>query len=302
MNLTPVDKFKKITGYDIENLFNTYIDFVNNNYSNIINYYKGADIDKESFNVLENLRKEVDNVESLINQYGERFTTTDFWEMNNIFSEIQTKIMNCENMGKWQRSSRTDRFSENIKIEHIQKQNETIEQISNDAGFDGQDSWADISVNNFTNEEDYTNKGGKLFKISLPNNSNFNISNVVDYLIGDNIYGKDIDKKITITPDGDLKVKSGKESLKQIFEIIMSTVRGGIPEFPDDGIPSGIFGTNQNVIQYPIMFRSFLNMFQKDKRFKTFELLDINKSEDSIFLEFRATTIIGDNYTNNVVI
>ena len=82
----------------------------------------------------------------------------------------------------------------------------------------------------------------------------------------------------------------------------MSTIKGSIPEFSNDGVPDYVFGTNKNVIQYPIIFRSLLAMIQKDKRFTGLELLDINKDQDSVFMSFQATTITGEAFVNNTTI
>ena len=82
----------------------------------------------------------------------------------------------------------------------------------------------------------------------------------------------------------------------------MSTIKGSIPEFFNDGVPDYVLGTNKNVIQYPIIFRSLLAMIQKDKRFTGLELLDINKDQDSVFMSFQATTITGEAFVNNTTI
>lgn len=298
--MTAVEKFKSKTGYDIESFFNNFITFSEDYYQEIVNYYNGAVINKDAFNFLDDLKKETTKIESLINQHGNSFQTTDFWNLNNTFSEIQTKLDTCDNLGKWLRSSRTDRFNSSINVQHIQKQNETLEKIAKDAGFSDVDKWAELAVQNQIIEEDYTNDGGKLLNVALPNSSNFNIDTIVDYLIGDNIFGKDIYKKFEILSDGDLKTISGKESLEQSFNTMLSTIKGSIPEFPEDGIPSEVIGTNKNVIQYPIIFRSLLSMIQKDKRYTSFELLDIKKDQDSIFLVVQAKTITGDSFVNNI--
>ena len=88
--------------------------------------------------------------------------------------------------------------------------------------------------------------------------------------------------------------------MRQTFKTIMLTIKSSIPEFFNDGVPDYVFGTNKNVIQYPIIFRSLLAMIQKDKRFTGLELLDINKDQDSVFMSFQATTITGEAFVNNM--
>jgi hypothetical protein len=115
------------------------------------------------------------------------------------------------------------------------------------------------------------------------------------------VYGKDIQKEF-IFENNDLKVLVGKESLEQTYGTIMSTMSRSIPEFPSIGVPDYLFGTNQNVIQYPVLFRSLMSMFQTDKRFISFEIIDIKKDKETITIETQTKTIMGDTFTNNVVL
>ena len=302
MILTAAQQFKKVTGYDIEKFFNDFILFSDTYYQNIINYYNGADIDQESFNYLDYLKKEVVKIEPLIDQCNNSFNTTDFWNLNNIFSDIQTKLETCDNMGRWMRSSRVGRFSSTLTVSHIQTQNETLEKISRDMGFSDQDAWTDLALSNQVVEEDYTNKGGRLLNVRIPNSSVFNIQNVVDYLTAENVYGKDIVRKFEIQSDGGLTTVAGKDSLQQTFGTIMSTISGSTPEFPKDGVPDYVYGTNKNIIQYPMIFRSLLAMIQKDKRFTGLELLNIKRDQDAIFMNFQASTIVGSTFVQNIPI
>jgi len=186
--ITPaIDTFKRKTGYNLRVLFESYNSFINNHYQNIVDYYNGADIVQDSFIMLEYLLGEVKKVEPLFDQYSNGFNTTDFWSIITAFSDMQCKLETCENMGKWQRSSRLNRFSSNINIAHVQEQNETIEKIAQKAGYLGVDKWVDIAIDNQMEEEDYTNAGGALFTIKLPNNSNFDLDNIIDNLSLTNI-------------------------------------------------------------------------------------------------------------------
>jgi len=181
MNLNILESFKKISGYDIELFFESYYSFVQNQYPLIVNYYNGGDFD--------NLKEEVKKIEALIDQYSNNFNTTEFWDLNETISDIQTSLFTIDNLSRWLRSSRLGRFSSNLKVDYTQKQNQSLESISNNFGFDGQDDWADVAVQNQIIEEDYTNKGGKLLNAYFPNNNSFDLENIVDNLSQENLYG-----------------------------------------------------------------------------------------------------------------
>lgn len=301
MNLTIFEEFKQITGYDIEIFYEDYRSFVVDFYPNILNYYNGGDIDQDSFNFLDYVKSESDRIEGLIDQYYNSFNITEYWDMIELFSDIQNSIYKVEVLYKWLRSSRTDRYSQNLKIDYIQKQNQSIEDLSTFMGYNNQNDWVGLAVQNQINEEDYTNAGGKFFKAILPNDNSFDLDNIVDSLQGDNIYGKDI-YKVFVFENNDMKILQGKDSLNQTFATIMSTIAGSIPEFPVYGVPDYVYGTNQNIIQYPIIFRSLLNMFQRDKRFISFEILNINKDNDSVFIDTQTKAITSDIFTKNIKI
>jgi len=288
------NNFKNITSYDIERFFNSYAYFVNNYYSNIVNYYKGESIDKNSFNYLNTLNLEVQKIDSLWDFYSKTFDLTDYWELLEVYENIKIKLDTVGSLGRWLRSSRTDRYSSNTILSHVQKQGETVERIVQNFGStDKENDWVITAIDNDLNEEKYTSQGGVLLKVRLSNNSNFDIKNIVDFFTKENLYGKDLKKKFTLA-NGDLVTLSGFNSLIQTFETIMSTERGSIPEFPQDGLESNLVGSNVNAFNYPSIFRNLMNMFQKDDRFSILELIDIFKKDDGVSITVQARTKIGE--------
>lgn len=297
-----LDQFKKKTGADIELFLNDFNFFEKNHYSNIVAFFgDGANLARESFNYLDHLIKMSKSLESLIEGKLPVFDNVAYWDIVDAYEDIKEDLDTCYNLKRLLRSS-NDRNASTVEYSYIQKQNETIESISKKTGFSDPDAQIDLLLSNQTIEEDYTNNGGKLLRVRIPNNSTFNLDNIVDTLTYENIYGKDIICKLEIGSDGGLKTVSGRDSLRQTFATIMSTIKGSIPEFPTDGVPDYVYGSNKNIIQYPIIFRSLLSMIQKDKRFTGLELLNINKDQDSIFLELQASTITESVLTNNLTI
>jgi len=288
------DGFKDITGYDIESFLNDYVSFINTDYSKIVNYYKGLDIDQDAFNNFDTLKTESYKIESLWEFYSNVFGLTDYWELLDAFSNAKLKLDTVDNLGRWMRSSRTDRYSQNTSITYVQKQGETIEKVAEKFGsVDKDNDWASVSIDNDLNEEKYTSAGGVILTVRLKNNYNFDINNIVDSLSNENLYGKDIQNKIEFI-DGDVYSLAGENSLLQTISNIFNTFKGTIPEFPEDGIDSSIIGSNITAFSYPTQFRNIMQMLQKDDRFKTMELIDLYRTDDSVFIKVQLTTKIGD--------
>ena len=291
MNL---DQFKKITNYDIAKFFSDFNFFVGNYYNNIVNYYNGEDIDKNSFRFFDDLKIESRKIESLIDLNSDSFDNSEYWDLLDIFTNVVLKLSTIDNLGRWLRSSRIDRLSSDTIIDYIQKQNESIEKISLKSGSnDSDNNWTQLAIDNDLNEEKYSSTGGVLLKIRLKNGYNFEIRNVVDYFSNENLYGKDITNRIEFE-NNDIKSLSGISSLLQTVENILSTMKGSIPEFIEDGIDNDLIGSNVSIFNYPVQVRSIMNMLQKDDRFKSIELIDIVRVDDSITMKLQFTTKIGD--------
>ena len=90
--------------------------------------------------------------------------------------------------------------------------------------------------------------------------------------------------------------------MDQALKIILESIRGCIPEFKDYGLPSDFIGTTVNAIQYPIIFKALMNMFQRDNRWASAELLSLEKKEDSLFMKVRAVTVTKEDFLINVPI
>jgi hypothetical protein len=300
--LAGLDTFEEITGYDIANFFSEYQDFVANDYQNIVSYYNGSDPIASSFQKLNELTKELTKIEPLIILNRERFPTIDAWTIIDAYGDVAVAIGTCNNMSKWARSSRTTQYDSQVRVDRILKQGETFETVVANTGvIDFQNEWSLVTIENLIIEEDYTPNGGTLFSITFSNNANFSLANIVDNLQGDNVYGKDIERGF-VFEDNDLKILQFQDALTQTLDTILSTRKGGIPEFPEDGIEDSIIGTNVNTIQYPTIFRNLLNMFRKDGRFIDVNLLDLTQEDESVWMKLEVKAILKDAFISNLSI
>lgn len=287
------EKFKEITGYDIEKYLKNYVNFANLNYSKIVDYYDGGAADKESFQQLDELYSEAVKIDELWAIYQNAFNTTDFWDLMDLFTESMVKIGTTYNLSKWLRSTRTDRYSNNVTINYVQKQGETIEKISGKTGGKNADDWVQLAISNDLNEEKYSTVGGTILTVKLNNNLDFDIKNVVDSLSQENLYGKDIKQHIEFT-DNDVAALFGMDSLMQTVNNIFRTEKGSIPEFPNDGSDPDLIGSNVATFNYPAQMRNLTAMMQKDDRLKSLQLINLRRVKDAVFMELQVKTKIGD--------
>lgn len=294
------DSFKRITGYDLQSFFERFVNFINVHSANIVNYYNGGSLDNVSFNELDYLLRESSKISPLFENFGSNFTYLGYWELLDKFSDIHTGLLTFKNMGKWARSSRLNRYDSSVNVDRKIRQGETVERIVAESGYtDPQQDWFDLAVQNQLIEEEYTPDGGKIISISFQNNANIAIDNIVDSLSGKNVLGKDIKRRIEFLGN-DLATVEYELAVEQALQVILGTVKGSIPEFPEDGTSSDSIGSNVNTLEYPSLFRNLLSMFQKDGRWSEITLLDLSKDQDNVFMKIECKTVLQDRVITNI--
>lgn len=295
------EQFKLVTGYDIEKFFSDFVDFVNIYYPYIINYYNSGVINKESFYELERLQRETEKIEPLFSLHRNNLDNVGMWYLLDTFTEINTKLLTTKMSAKWTRSIYNAVRASAIKMEKVLSPGQTFEEIAKELDADNpQNDWVNITLPQYIEEEQYTvEDGSRIFSVNLQNIKLNYIDNIVDTLSGKNILGKDISVDFTFEND-DLKTVNYEESVFQALDLITKSLQGSIPEFPEYGIPNDFIGTTVNAFQYPVIFKAIMNMFQRDSRWKTVELLEVKREQDAVFLKIKATVVSESSYIVNV--
>lgn len=296
------EKFLSVTGYNIKDFFQSYVDFCSEYYPYIVDYYQGREINADSFYELDKLIAQINIIEPLFQLHENKLDDISMWELLENFSEIVTKLTTIKNSDRWLRSASVGRTN-TLQLEKQLRTGETFETISEQLELENpEDDWVDIVVPQYIIEEDYvTGHGSNTFSVNLKNVGINYVDNVVDTLVNENILGKDLSIEFVFENE-DLKIIKFQKSMEQALQIILEAVKGCIPEFTDYGLPSDFIGQTTNAIQYPIIFKSLMNMFQRDNRWASAELIDLKKVEDSIFMKVRATTVTKEDFLINVPI
>lgn len=301
METTSAEKYYNITKIDIQQFFQDTVDFINEGYPSILSYYEGGDLPADSFKVLDDLLVRAESIDAAFFNFSDQMKTLDMWDLLDTFEDSWGQLLTINNTSKWMRSSRVGRYDGKFYLERTLKDFENFEQVASSVGSnDPQNDWEEIAVSNFIIEEDYSPRsGGPIFKISLSSSANFGIQTVVDSLVGERILGKDVDKRFYFA-NNDLAIVEYKDAINQTIDTIMNTLKGDIPEFPEDGISNEFIGTNVSAIQYPTLFRNLSTMFAKDDRFIEVNLLSLSRKDDYIIMKIKIKTINSDSYITNI--
>ena len=295
------EKFNQITGYDIKSFFKSFVDFSNTYYPSIVSFYQGGIVNADAFKTLDNLIASANVIEPLFSLHSDTLDDISMWDILDDFTEIQTKLETIKNSDRWLRSSSIGRDN-TIQISRKLRSGEDFETVSLEK--DPENDWRNIVTPQYIEEEDYDDIDGmrNTFYINMRNTGSNEVSTVIDTLIGDKILGKDISVKFSFDETSDLITVNGHDAMIQALNIIASSLTGSIPEFPDYGISNEFIGTTVNAIQYPSIFKSVMNMFQRDSRWESVELLDLRIKEDNVFLTVKAKAITNQEYLTNITV
>lgn len=295
-----LSKFKRITGFDIEEYLNDIIDFNADSKQDIIDYYSGftTSPNRSSFKKLEDLLKKHQIISTSIYNNRSSFDNIADWNLLEIIEDLNGKLNVVNESSKFLRSSITkNNFNPNPEVNIFLKQSQTLERLAKDelGADDPQNDWVALAIRNDLIEEDYTPAGGVLLKATFQNGNSLFISSVVDNINdAEATYGIDIQKKLEFE-DNDLKVLSPKETIIQAVVILSELRQNDNPEFPNEGINSRLaVGSNLGSLTYPNLFRQLYNTFSKDDTLKSFAITDVIREQDALFLDFEVQTRSGE--------
>jgi len=314
MNNIYYEEIKKITGIDIELIFNDFADFMDFDFIKIKNYYEGK-LDNnyiDSFRKLKDLEENVDNLLVKINKSSSSFSNIIFWDLLDIIENIKNKIKTINVLSKFLRTSIVNaQYDSGInQQEFLVRQNQLLRGVAwaELKSKDPNNDWVDIAIKNNLREEDYDNSGrnpantneGFFIKINFKNNGTITqINSVVDNINGENILGRDI-KQILTFKDEDLEVLNYQETASQSADILIGLKKGDNPEFWLDGIPSSLLGQGQIIFAYPVLFRKIVEIFKSDDTFDSFRVSNIKNEKDGIFITLEIETIINSTMTKDL--
>lgn len=284
-----LEKFRQVTNYDVYKYFTDISDFMSVNMPVLTAYYKGeSKLNKQVFTELSRLYVEAIKIEQITSLLRSSLSnTTEFWDLIDNLSVTKTKLETCLNLGKWMRSSYVYGYENQSKFIQILKQGQTMEALSTELGSaTPNDDWVNLAVSNSLMELDYDIDGGNELSLNKKDNRQFNVTTVVDVMVGDNILGKDLPQKIEITED-DITSLTVKETMEQSADICLQVTKGSVSEFQTLGISKQYVGTNLTALRMSSLLREVKSNFDTDDSFKSIELVNSGVDQDVAFNEFR---------------
>lgn len=295
-----VSRVSYILDIDVEKFLSSYLEFLNLDnqklkdfYSNKITYPKG------SFDSLKNLL----NLSSLLYQKikEKRDLLTDFSDFEVILSveEAIHGLNIINNYSRWMRSTVVnDKYIPSESQEYFLKQNQNIEDLTKSLGYDDiETSSINIMLQNNLKEEDYSLNGGRSVTVNLKSSresyNNITIKTVIDQMIGLNVLGKDISKKLNFV-NNDLETLDPENTFYQSCGILLDLKKGGNPEFYNYGFDKSML-VNRNLVigMLPSFLRQLNYMVSRDDTIQSYILRNFNITGDKILIKIEFISVIN---------
>lgn len=302
-----IDRFERITKYDVRSLMSGFVSFIGNGATRIYNYYKGQSntYPTVSFANLDYLKVEFKKVVTLCRNNSSAFTTYDYWILLELVEEALTRLETISNFDKWTRSPIVnDQLGEGYEIDYVLGQGQTIEEVAFNTGSSTpQEDWVGVTIRNGFTEEDYSVEGGAILKIKFSTRGTTTLNSVVDNLdTQEKTFGLDIDRTLTFE-DNDLKTLTYYKTLLQTTTILAQLRKGDNPFFREQGFnDKAVIGSNTAIAQYPTIFRELSQVFATDDSYSGISLIDVQREGDAIRFDFEIQTKTGETITQGVLI
>lgn len=296
-----LDNFTQVTGFDVSAYLSLFRNFMLNDFNTITSFFRGeGKFNKNAFTNLDNLVLQTNNLHDLINIHAGAFKSYDYWILLDKLSDIRLSVNSTVNISKFLRSSVTrGNYGKNATVDYTLSQGQTLESVSRNVLGDSNpgSDWVNIAVSNDVKEEDYTPDSGLAVKIKSSGVVSFNVQSVFDNLTSENVYGKDIARKITFNQsEQDLNYLDYGDTLMQSVEILANMRQNNNPRYPADGVVKDmVVGQPMSVVTLPTVIRQMQSVFATDDTIKTMVVNDIKKDGDTLELVYEVHTVLDKN-------
>lgn len=271
-----VSDFEKITKFAILDYFEQYRDFMQNDFSQISAYYSG---DAESvdpscvtnFNTLRTKSKML--LQQFIN-FSHRLSSCGFWELLEYCQDLNDTLDKITKLPKYYRTAKTARgYKPYIQAKGNIGGLKTIGDLAQAIGSSGV-SETSLIMDNDLQEKDWEIDKLSVINAFVDNRSDVVVETILEQPTGNRIYGKDIDRKITLK-DNDVVVRSFENNVEQKCDILLELERGDIPEMPTFG-KNPLQGTNMANYNYAELAKDLQNVFRHDDLFESVEVTGVD--------------------------
>lgn len=279
-----VTQFENITKFALLQYFEDYRDFMQNDFSYISEYYNGdtSSIDASHISNFNALRTKSKTLMQQFINFSHRLSNCGFWELQEYCQDLNDVLEKITKLPKYYRTSKTVRgYQPYIQVKSNIGGLKTVQDLAQEINSEGV-SEISLIIDNDLQEKDWNIDKLSSITAFVNNQTDVVVETILEQPIGNQIYGKDINRKITLE-NNDLAVKKYEDNVEQKCDILLSLERGNIPEMPNFG-KNRLQGTNMSDYNYTELVKDLQSVFLQNDLFEDIEISDIEYKQGDIFV------------------
>lgn len=292
-----VKDFENVTKFRLLKYFEDYQSFMQNDFSYLSDYFSGQ-TEGVSFKITNNFNSLLERSRNLIQtfkNFSGKLSNCGFWELQQYCQNLNDTLERISKLPKYYRTTKSVRgYQPYAKVAADIGGLKTPQDLAAEIGSAGVTETSLILDNDLQEEKWEIDKLSSINAI-VNNQTDLVVESILESPVGNHVYGKDINKKITIV-DNDLDVKQYEDNVEQKVDTLLTLNRGDIPEMPTFG-KNRLQGTTAGTYNYAELLKDIQSVFAQDDLFDSVEVTDVSLKDGDLTV----TCKIKTKYSYSVV-
>lgn len=279
-----VSDFENITKFALLDYLEQYRDFMQNDFSYISSYYNGdrASVDSSYISNFNSLRTHSKTLMQQFINFSHRLSNCGFWELQEYCQDLNDTLEKITKLPKYYRTSKTVRgYQPYIQVKGNIGGMKTVKDLAEEISSNGV-SEISLIIDNDLQEKDWEIDQLSAVTAFVNNQVDVVVETILEQPVGNQIYGKDIARKITLE-DNDIAVKKYEDNVEQKCDILLELERGNIPEMPAFG-KNPLQGTNMANYNYAELVKDLQSVFLQDDLFESIEVTNVEFKDGDLYV------------------
>lgn len=285
-----VIEFENVTKFKLLKYFEDYQSFMQNDFSHLSDYYSGQTegIDAKITNNFNALLRQSRTLIQTFKNFSSKLSNCGFWELQQYCQNLNDTLERVAKLPKYYRTVESVRgYQPYIKVSADIGGMKTPQDLAAEIGSSG------VSETSLILDNDLQENAWEIDKLSsvdaiVNNQSDLVVESILESPVGNHVYGKDINKKLTIV-DNDLDVKKYEENVEQKVDTLLTLNRGDVPEMPTFG-KNRLQGQTAGAYNYAELLKDIQTVFAQDDLFDSVEVIDVSLKDSDMTVTCRVKT------------
>ena len=285
-----VIEFENVTKFKLLKYFEDYQSFMQNDFSHLSDYYSGQTegVDAKITNNFNALLRQSRTLIQTFKNFSSKLSNCGFWELQQYCQNLNDTLERVTKLPKYYRTVESVRgYQPYIKVSADIGGMKTPQDLAAEIGSSG------VSETSLILDNDLQENAWEIDKLSsvdaiVNNQSDLVVESILESPVGNHVYGKDINKKLTIV-DNDLDVKKYEENVEQKVDTLLTLHRGDVPEMPTFG-KIRLQGQTAGAYNYAELLKDIQTVFAQDDLFDSVEVIDVSLKDSDMTVTCRVKT------------